>query len=162
MPGRRATSPERDNAGQRATYIVLRYLTVGRSRNPDYQTLAEFRYQIRRFLAFSERAARAHGLDAQQHQLLLALKGLPAGTAPTIGALADRLHIRHHSAVGLIDRLDQKGLVVREIDAADRRRVLVRISAHGEAVLRKLTHLHQEELSSAGPLLLETLRTLLN
>jgi len=135
---------------------------VGRSRNPDYQTLAEFRYQIRRFLAFSERAARAHGLDAQQHQLLLALKGLPAGTAPTIGALADRLHIRHHSAVGLIDRLDQKGLVVREIDAADRRRVLVRISAHGEAVLRKLTHLHQEELSSAGPLLLETLRTLLN
>jgi len=135
---------------------------VGRSRNPDYQTLAEFRYQIRRFLAFSERAARAHGLDAQQHQLLLALKGLPAGTAPTIGALADRLHIRHHSAVGLIDRLDQKGLVVRETDAADRRRVLVRISAHGEAVLRKLTHLHQEELSSAGPLLLETLRTLLN
>jgi len=135
---------------------------VGRSRNPDYQTLAEFRYQIRRFLAFSERAARAHGLDAQQHQLLLALKGLPAGTAPTIGALADRLHIRHHSAVGLIDRLDQKGLVVRETDAADRRRVLVRISAHGEAVLHKLTHLHQEELSSAGPLLLETLRTLLN
>ena len=135
---------------------------MGRSRNPDYQTLAEFRYQIRRFLAFSERAARAHGLDAQQHQLLLALKGLPAGTAPTIGALADRLHIRHHSAVGLIDRLDQKGLVVRETDAADRRRVLVRISAHGEAVLRKLTHLHQEELSSAGPLLLETLRTLLN
>jgi len=135
---------------------------VGRSHNPDYQTLAEFRYQIRRFLAFSERAARAHGLDAQQHQLLLALKGLPPGTAPTIGALADRLHVRHHSAVGLIDRLDQKGLVVRESDAADRRRVLVRISARGEALLRKLTHLHEEELSSAGPLLLETLRTLLN
>jgi DNA-binding MarR family transcriptional regulator len=135
---------------------------VGRLHSPDYRTLAEFRYQIRRFLAFSERAARAHGLDAQQHQLLLALKGLPAGTPPTIGALADRLHVRHHSAVGLIDRLDQKGLVLRESDAADRRRVLVRISARGEAVLRKLTHLHQQELSSAGPLLLETLHTLLN
>jgi len=135
---------------------------VGRSDSPDYLTLAEFRYQIRRFLAFSERAARAHGLDAQQHQVLLALKGLPPGTAPTIGALADRLHVRHHSAVGLIDRLDQKGLVVRESDDADRRRVLVRISARGEAVLRKLTHLHQEELSTAGPLLLDTLRTLLN
>ena len=135
---------------------------MGRSHHPDYRTLAEFRYQIRRFLAFSERAARAHGLDAQQHQLLLALKGLPPDIAPTIGALADRLHVRHHSAVGLVDRLDQKGLIVRDSDPADRRRVLVRISARGEAVLRKLTHLHQEELSSAGPMLLDTLRTLLN
>jgi DNA-binding MarR family transcriptional regulator len=135
---------------------------VGDAQGPDYRTLAEFRFQIRRFLAFSENAARAHGLDAQQHQLLLALKGLPPGTAPTIGALADRLHVRHHSAVGLVDRLDQKGLIVRETDAADRRRVLVRISARGEAILRKLTRLHQEELSSAGPLLLDTLRTLLH
>lgn len=135
---------------------------MGRSHSPDYRTLAEFRYQIRRFLAFSERAARAHGLDAQQHQVLLALKGLPPDTAPTIGAVAERLHVRHHSAVGLIDRLHQKGLVVRDSDPADRRRVLVRISARGEAILRKLTHMHQEELSSAGPLLLDTLRTLLD
>lgn len=141
---------------------MLRYYVVGRSNGPDYRTLAEFRFQIRRFLAFSERAARAHGLDAQQHQLLLALKGLPADTAPTVGALAERLHVRHHSAVGLIDRLDQKGLVARESDPADRRRVLVRISPRGEAILRKLTHLHQEELSSAGPLLLATLRSLLD
>jgi DNA-binding MarR family transcriptional regulator len=135
---------------------------VARSHSPAYRTLAEYRYQIRRFLAFSERAARAHGLDAQQHQVLLALKGLPPETAPTIGAVAERLHVRHHSAVGLIDRLHQKGLVVRESDPVDRRRVLVRISARGEAILRKLTHMHQEELSSAGPLLLDTLRTLLN
>jgi DNA-binding MarR family transcriptional regulator len=135
---------------------------VGRTQTPDYRTLAEFRYQIRRFLAFSERAARAHGLDAQQHQLLLALKGLPPDTAPTIGTLADRLHVRHHSAVGLVDRLHHKGLVTRESDEADRRRVLVRISPRGEAVLRKLTHLHEEELSTAGPLLLDTLHTLLN
>lgn len=145
-----------------ANYIVLRYLDVSSAPVPDYRTLAEFRYRIRSFLAFSERAARAHGLDAQQHQLLLALKGLPPDIPPTIGALAARLHVRHHSAVGLVDRLDQKGLVVRERDAGDRRRVLVRISARGEAVLRKLTHLHQEELSSAGPLLLDTLRTLLD
>jgi DNA-binding MarR family transcriptional regulator len=134
---------------------------VPRPRPPDYQTLAEFRCQIRRFLAFSEQAARARGLDAQQHQLLLALKGLPAGTPPTIGALAERLLIRHHSAVGLVDRLDDKGLVARGTDAADRRRVRVRITRRGEAVLRQLTAVHEEELSSAGPLLLRTLRTLL-
>lgn len=131
------------------------------SRRPDYRTLAQFRYQIRRFLAFSERAARAHGLDAQQHQLLLALKGLPTGATPTVGVLAERLQIRHHSAVGLVDRLDRNGLVTRRTDAADRRRVHVRISRKGEAVLRKLTRAHREELSTAGPLLLRTLRTLL-
>jgi DNA-binding MarR family transcriptional regulator len=135
---------------------------VAASRTLNYRTLAQFRYQIRRFLAFSERAARAHGLEAQQHQLLLALKGLPPGTAPTIGALAEQLQIRHHSAVGLVDRLDEKGLVTRESDSADRRRVRVRISRRGDALLRKLTNIHQEELSTAGPLLLQTLQALLN
>ena len=130
-------------------------------RRPDYRTLAQFRYQIRRFLAFSERAARAHGLDAQQHQFLLALKGLPPNVTPTVGVLAERLQIRHHSAVGLVDRLDRNGLVIRHSDAADRRRVQVRISPKGEAVLRKLTRVHREELSTAGPHLLRTLRTLL-
>ena len=131
-------------------------------REPDYQTLAEFRYQIRRFLAFSEEAARTYGLDAQQHQLLLALKGLPPGTAPTIRALADRLHIRHHSAVGLVDRLDGKGLVTRRPDSADRRCVHVTVTRRGEAILRRLTAIHEKELSSAGPALLRTLHTLLN
>ena len=135
---------------------------MARRRNPDYATLAEFRYQIRRFLAFSEDAARSSGLDAQQHQLLLALKGLPADTAPTIGALAERLHIRHHSAVGLVDRLDEKGLVTRRVDPADRRCVHVHVTRQGEAVLRRLTAIHEEELSTAGPALLRTLQRLMN
>ena len=136
--------------------------SVPRSPAPDYQTLAAFRQQIRSFLAFSEQAARRHGLDAQQHQLLLALKGLPDGTAPTIGALAERLHIRHHSAVGLVDRLDVKGLVTRVTDPADRRRVHVQITRRGDAMLRRLTRIHREELSTTGPQLLHTLQTLLS
>ena len=135
---------------------------MARRRNPDYATLAEFRYQIRRFLAFSEDAARSSGLDAQQHQLLLALKGFPADTAPTIGALAERLHIRHHSAVGLVDRLDEKGLVTRRVDPGDRRCVHVHVTRQGEAVLRRLTAIHEEELSTAGPALLRTLQRLMN
>jgi DNA-binding MarR family transcriptional regulator len=134
---------------------------VPSSTRTDYRTLAEFRYQIRRFLAFSERTVRAHGLDVQQHQLLLALKGLPPGAAPTIGTLAERLHVRHHSAVGLVDRLADKGLVTRRPDPADRRRVLVRITRRGDAVLRRLTRLHRDELTTAGPLLLRALRSLL-
>ena len=135
---------------------------MARPVTPDYQTIAEFRYQIRRFLAFSEDVARSHGLDAQQHQLLLALKGLPAETAPTIGALAERLHIRHHSAVGLVDRLHDKGLVTRIVDRTDRRRVQLRITPRGEGLLRRLTDIHADELSTAGPSLLRTLRRLLN
>ncbi|HEX7085311.1 MAG TPA: MarR family transcriptional regulator [Vicinamibacterales bacterium] len=132
------------------------------ARRPDYRTLAEFRYQIRRFLHFSESAARAHGLNSQQHQLLLALKGLPEGLKPTIGTLAERLQLRHHSTVGLVDRLERRGLVSRELDPDDGRQVLVRITREGEAVLRTLTGIHREELNTAGPALLETLRTLLS
>src|SRR5512147_256953 len=91
----------------------------------DYRALAEFRYQIRRFLGFSERAARSSGLEPRQHQLLLALKGLPDEAQPTIGVLARRLAVEHHSAVEMIDRLERRKLVARLRDAADRRRVLV-------------------------------------
>lgn len=133
-----------------------------RSTRPDYETLAEFRYHIRRFLRFSEEAARAHGLNSQQHQLLLALKGLPAGTRPTVGTIAERLQLRHHSTVELVDRLADRGLIVRVPDPADRRAVLVRITRRGDAVLRRLTRIHRQELDTAGPLLLATLRRLLS
>ena len=131
-----------------------------RSSQFDYETLAEFRYHIRRFLHFSEDAARAQGLNSQQHQLLLALKGLPAGTKPTVGALAERLQLRHHSTVELLDRLADRGHIARVSDPADRRAVLVRVTARGDAVLRKLTRVHRRELHTAGPLLLATLRKL--
>lgn len=127
----------------------------------DYRVLAEFRYQIRRFLRFSEDAARAAGLEPQQHQLLLAIKGLPEGTDPTIGDLAERLQIRHHSVVELIDRLESRGLARRQRSATDRRKVCVELTAEGERVLESLAVEHRGELETAGPALLSALEDLL-
>lgn len=126
----------------------------------DLQTLAEFRYQIRHFLAFSEQAAREAGIEPRQHQLLLALKGLPGGVQPTIRALADRLHLQHHSTVELVSRLVQRGLVERARDGADRRQVLVRLTPEGEAILRHLSTTHWGELRSRGPALARALNAI--
>lgn len=123
----------------------------------DYQALAEFRYQLRRFLHFSEEAARSVGLEPQQHQLLLALKGLPEGRAATVGELAERLQIQHHSTVELINRMVERGLIERSRDEVDQRRVNVRLTGNGDEVLRKLSLLHQEELRTTGPALVRTL-----
>ncbi len=97
----------------------------------DYQALAEFRYQIRRFLRFSEQMARAAGIEPQQHQLLLAVKGLPEGRRAIIGELAERLQLQHHSVVELVDRLEERGFVQRNRDEGDQRRVLVRLTPAG-------------------------------
>lgn len=122
-----------------------------------YRSLSEFRHQVRLFLRYSEDAARAHGLEPQQHQLLLAIKGLPKEKAPTIGELAERLQIRHHSAVELINRLAKSGRVVREPGIEDRREVLIRLTAEGERVLRDLSVEHQIELTRSGPKLMKAL-----
>ena len=126
----------------------------------NYRTLAELRYQIRKFLAFSEAAAKEQGLNTQQHQLLLALKGLPRGKAPTISVLAERLQLRHHTTVQLVDRLCLSRYVKRETGEADRREVHLRITARGESLLRKLTAIHRKELKAIGPILLATLQEL--
>lgn len=126
----------------------------------EYQALAEFRYQLRRFLRFSEETARSVGLEPQQHQLLLALKGLPEGRAATVGELAERLQIQHHSAVELINRMVERDLIERSRDESDQRRVNISLTARGDEVLRKLSLLHQEELLTAGPALVRTLRAL--
>ena len=123
----------------------------------DYQALAEIRYYIRRFQHFSEQTARAAGLVPQQHQLLLAVKGLPEGSKATIGVLVERLQIAHHSSVELIDRLVQRGLIQRCRDEADQRRVLVSLTPPGEEVLRNLSLAHRTELRSAGAALVQTL-----
>ncbi|HEX5167031.1 MAG TPA: MarR family winged helix-turn-helix transcriptional regulator [Thermomicrobiales bacterium] len=128
--------------------------------NADLQALAEFRYQIRHFLSFSERAARAAGIEPRQHQLLLALAGLPEGVQPTIRALADRMHLQHHSAVELVSRLEQRGMVVRDRDRHDRRQVLVRLTPEGEAILRQLSTTHWAELRSRGPILARALNAI--
>ncbi len=123
----------------------------------DYQALADFRYEIRRFLNFSERLVRAAGIEPQQHQALLAIKGLPTHRVATIGALAERLLIQHHSAVELVNRLETKGLLRRTRGVADRREVVLTLSRRGEALLKHLTRPHHSELQSARPKLLEAL-----
>lgn len=128
----------------------------------EYQALAEFRYQIRLFLRFSEQAARAAGLEPQQHQLLLAIKGLPEDKKATISTLAERLQLEHHSTVELIDRLVERGFVERYRDEADQRRVLVNLTPRGEEVLWKFSRSHQAELQSAGPALVQALKELLS
>ena len=122
-----------------------------------YRSLAEFRHQVRCFLRFSEDAARAHDIEPQQHQLLLAIKGLPKGKGPTITELAGRLQIRHHSTVDLINRLVKAGRIVREPSTEDRREVLVRLTAEGERILRNLSLEHQMELTKVGPKLMRAL-----
>lgn len=119
----------------------------------DYRTLAQFRYLLRRFAAFSEEAAVGAGLTAQQHQALLAIKGFPGRDRATVGELAERLGLRHHSAVGLVDRLAARGLVRREVDPADRRQVLIRLTRRAEALLARLSLAHREELRRLAPLL---------
>ena len=123
----------------------------------DYRALADFRFEIRRFLNFSERLVHAAGIEPQQHQALLAIKGLPAHRVATIGALAERLLIQHHSAVELVNRLEAKGLLRRARGVADRREVVLTLSRRGEALLKRLTQPHHAELQSARPRLLVAL-----
>ncbi len=127
----------------------------------DYRALAAFRRELRRFLHFSEQSARAAGLEPQQHQLLLALRGLAADCPASVGGVADWLQIQHHSAVELVDRAAEHGLVAREPDTVDRRRVLVRLTPRGRSVLRDLSLRHQAELRTAAPALLAALGQLL-
>lgn len=117
----------------------------------QYEDLAAFRFRLRQFLRFSENAALAAGVTAQQYQALLVIKGFPGRDHVTIGELADRLLIRHHSAVGLTDRLVLENLVERSASEGDRRQVHVRLTARGERILADLVATHREELRLAGP-----------
>jgi len=127
----------------------------------DYHALAEFRYQLRRFMHFSEQMARSVGLEPQQHQLLLAVKGMPEDKKTTIGEIAERLQLQHHSTVELVDRLVERGLVERQRDNEDHRRVLVHLTAKGEEVLHQLSSAHLEELRTIGPSLVHSLSILI-
>lgn len=121
------------------------------ARARDYELLAEFRYAMRRFLAFSERAAGAAGLTPQQHQALLAVRGFPGRDRASVGELAERLQVRHHSAVGLVDRLEQRGLLARERSTDDARRVLLAVTPRGERILARLSAAHRDELRRLRP-----------
>src|ERR1700676_4289797 len=108
----------------------------------QYETLAAFRYALRQFLRFSEEAAWAAGITPPQHQALLAIKGFPGRDSVTVGELAERLQLRHHSAVGLVDRLVIEKMVSRAPSNSDRRQVLVQLTRCGENVLEKLSFAH--------------------
>jgi len=113
--------------------------------------LADLRYSLRQFVHFSEEAAQGAGLTPQQHQALLAVKGFPEDRGITIGELAERLQIRHHSTVGLVDRLVLKKLVARKHQAADRRQVDLELTELGNSTLEKLSAAHKEQLRRIGP-----------
>ncbi|MGY8665945.1 helix-turn-helix domain-containing protein [Bradyrhizobium sp. UFLA05-109] len=128
-------------------------------READYQALAQFRYQLRTFLAFSEAAAQRAGLTPQQHQALLAIKGYAGPDAASIGDVARFLLIRHHTAVELMDRMTKLKLVSRVADPKDARKVRLRLTAVGEQKLRALSKIHLEELRAASPALSKILRS---
>ena len=127
-----------------------------------YRRLAEFRHQIRQFLHGSEQAARAHGIEPQQHQLMLAIKGLPEGARPTVTTLALRLCLKHHSAVELVNRLVERGVAVRRQSQEDRREVLVELTPMGDEILEKLKELHFRELQTKGPELCHILQEIVD
>lgn len=126
----------------------------------EYEMLAAFRFALRQFLRFSEEAAQAAQLTPQQHQALLAIKGFPGRDTLNISELAERLQLKHHSAVELIDRLENEALVRRAPDASDGRKVVIGLTTRGEQVLEKLSEAHREQLRRLGPQLTRLLNEL--
>jgi DNA-binding MarR family transcriptional regulator len=138
---------------------TIQYVSMKNSLpSADYESLAELRYQIRRFLHFSEQASRDAGLEPQQHQLMLTLKGLPIGTSPRIGELAERMQIQHQSMVELVNRLATGGYVRRLRRGEDRREVLLSLTPKGEKILGELSLNHKTELRMRGPALVTALK----
>ena len=131
-------------------------------RRVDYWTLAQLRYHIRRFLRTREIAARAAGIEPQHYLVLLQLKGLTGKRAATMGTLAERLQLRHHSTVELVDRLVSRGMVRRRRDTRDRREIVVELRPAGEAVLTKLALQSLRELRTEGPALVRILNRLIS
>lgn len=117
----------------------------------QYEQLLRMRTGLRRFLRWSEEQARREGLTGAQHQLLLAVRGHPDGRGPTIGEVAEYLALKHHSAVGLVDRTEAAGLVVRRADREDHRVVRLQLTAKGGRRLASLSAAHIEELRRLAP-----------
>jgi DNA-binding MarR family transcriptional regulator len=129
-------------------------------KDTEYRALSEFRQSIHDYLDFSDRAAKAAGIEPRQYQLMLAIKGLPSEVEPSVGMLAQYLRVRHHSAVELINRAGQNGFVERE-RSANGRYVLVKLTEEGNRLLEQAVAERLKELQSAGPKLVDALRRLL-
>lgn len=120
--------------------------------------LADFRYELRLFLQFSECAAIRAGLQPQQHQLLLQVAGTAEATAVTIAYAAERLGLKHNSTVELVDRSEREGLLSRTAHNQDKRRAVLRITSKGKRILARLSDDHARELSEKAPRLVEALQ----
>ena len=121
------------------------------------QRLAEFRFQLRRFLHVSQEAAERLGLHNQQYQMLQCVGGMPDGILPTIANVAERMLLKHNSTVELVDRTIEQGLLRRLGDEADHRRILLRVTPQGERILATLAEFHTRELEQSGPELVRAL-----
>jgi DNA-binding MarR family transcriptional regulator len=133
-------------------YIAIRYnhIVAGKLTTADYQALAELRYRIRHFLRDGDAVARTSGLEPQQYLMLLMIRGLPKHEEASIRTLAERMALKHHSAVELVDRLEAHGYVHRSRGRDDRRRVLVTLLPRGERVLEQVARRRIDELHSHG------------
>lgn len=150
------------NGRHLAIHIVKRYNENVKGRpgkQVDYESLANFRFEIRLFLDFAQRVARESGIEPQQYQALLAIRGLGADEKPNVRMLAQRMLLRHHSAVELSARLERCGWIARTRSREDRREVLLRLTARGQRLLDKLSRLHREELRVRAPRLIAALQT---
>lgn len=116
----------------------------------QYRALADFRYELRRFLRYSEQVTRRHGLTPLQYQLLLQIKGFPGRQKVTVGELAERLQAKHHGVVALATRCENLGLIERRACEEDRRLVYLRLTSKGSRALERLARLHRDELRSLG------------
>jgi len=128
----------------------------------DYEILADFRYALRNYLRFSKNAVETAGITLQQHQALIVIIGYPGREQVTIGELAERLQIKHHSAVGLVNRLVEQGLVERRQNKEDKRQVFIGLTHKGVQVLESLAGMHREELRHLGPQLCVMLEQITN
>lgn len=125
----------------------------------DYAALADFRYALRRFLEFSENAAAAEGLTAQQHQAMLVIRG-SRGSCASVGRLAERLRVKHNTAVELAQRLEGAGLITRQPSPEDKRSVLLQLTPTGSTKLETLSLIHRRELSQLSPEIMGLFRSL--
>ncbi|NOJ43609.1 MarR family winged helix-turn-helix transcriptional regulator [Bradyrhizobium australiense] len=119
----------------------------------DYEALAQFRYRLRLFLAFSDMKAKNAGITSQQYQALLAVKGFSSQTPMVVGELSRLLLIKHHTTVELVDRMVKLGLLQRTVDVHDRRRVLVTLTKRGQLLLQRVAAIHFKHLGSSSRML---------
>lgn len=149
--------PARKSKARKSTKVRAAQPAITKA---NYEALADFRFALRKFLAFSETAAKRAGLTVQQHQALLTIKGAPSEATVSIGQLSTRLLIRHNTAVELVDRLVEAGLVKRTRDKNDRRRARLELTTAAERLLESLSAAHMNELRSVRPVLLNLLKQL--